>query len=117
MKRTFVKVAALALAIITLTCMLASCGTRLSGTYSNEVEAFGIKSGTSYTFKGNKVTITMTLVGQSEQIEGTYKIDGDKITFEFENDSELLEEASGTVDFEKGDDYIKIAGIKYTKAD
>ena len=95
---------------------LASCGTRLSGTYSAESEIMGQSIETSYTFKGKNVTVEVktTVLGvvNSESVEGTYEIDGDEITFTMEKDGET---ESQTVTFEKGDDYIKLAGVKYTK--
>ena len=109
--KTSVKVISLALALVTLVCVFASCGTKLSGTYS--AEAFG--TGVSYEFKGSKVTVSFKLLGQSESIEGTYKIKDDEITFTFDSDDKEAKEYSGTFDFEKGDDYIKIEGVKYTK--
>jgi len=99
-------------------CMLTlvACGNILNGTYSDKTEFMGQSVETSYTFKGKNVTIEVkTVLGgkvESESIEGTYKIDGDEITFTLEEDGETKTE---TFTFEKGDDYIKIAGIKYTK--
>ena len=114
MKKTFVKVVALALAVVTLACVFASCGTRLSGKYT--AEAFG--TGVTYEFKGSKVSITLKLLGFSgDAVEGTYKIKDDKITFTFESDEEEIKEYNGTFDFVKGDDYIKIGGMEYKKAD
>ena len=58
------------------------------------------------------------------EAEGTYKIDGDEIKIEIEDNDEdeaswddLLKAWDGTFDFEKEDDYIKINGVKYEKAD
>ncbi len=109
--KNVVKVISIALALVTLVCVFASCGTKLSGKYS--AEAFG--TGVSYEFKGSKVTVSFKLLGQSESIEGTYKIKDDKITFTFDSDNEDAKNYSGTFGFEKGEDYIKIEGIKYTK--
>ena len=113
------RVIALAL-VIALACLtLASCG-GLSGKY--EAKAWG--TGTELEFKGNKVTMTFEIVGFSgDPIEGTYKIDGDKISFDFTNEdyddvvNNMLEKFQGELSYEKGDDYIKIAGVKYTKVD
>ena len=114
MKKTFVKVLALALALVTLTCFFASCGARLSGKYSAEVWGTGVV----YEFKGSKVFITLKIAGFSgEATEGTYKIKDDKITFTFETDDSDIKSYEGTFDFEKGDGYIKIAGSKYEKVD
>ena len=111
------KVLALALVVATLCLALASCG-GLSGTYENK-GVFGLGA-TELTFKGNKITIeTLGL-----EAEGTYKISGDEITIEIEDENEdeaswddLLKAWEGTFDFEKGDDYIEINDVKYTKAD
>lgn len=102
---------------------LASCGKKLSGTYS----AGGDLAGTSYTFSGSNVTITLKIAGFTRDIEGNYKIeDNDKgetvITFSFEAEGENSDEAakhSGSFAFSEGEedgkDYIKIGGVKYTK--
>ena len=108
------KVLALTVVAAMLCLVLASCG-GLSGTYKNNgFLGFGA---TELTFKGSKITITMGDV----EAEGTYKIDGDKITIEFpdENESDftgsdLFMLLNGEHDFEKGDGYIKIGGTKYT---
>ena len=107
---------ALALAmVLAMTCLLlASCG--LSGTYENN-GLFGIGA-TELTFKGSKITVEMGGV----EAEGTYKIKDDKITIEFADENEddatfsdLFQLLNGEHSFEKGDDYIKIGGTKYTK--
>ena len=99
---------------------LASCGKMLSGTYSAKTELFGQSVETSYTFKGNKVIaeVKATVLGnvETESKEGKYSIDGDEITFTFEEDGE---EKTETYTFEKGEDgdtkFIKIAGVQYNK--
>ena len=109
MSKTFVRITAVALLVTMLVCTLASCG-GLSGTYSTEV--FG--SGASYTFKGSKVTIDVKALGSVvATFEGKYKVDGDKITFTFEDED--AKEYSGEFTFEKGDDYVKIGLIKYNE--
>lgn len=118
--KKFVKITALVLVIATFACLLASCG-GLSGTYSAEM--FG--TGVEMEFKGNKVYYTIKAVGfSSEPIEGKYSIKGDKIKFEFNADKienetikEAVEEMEAEASFEKGDDYIKIDGVKFTKKD
>ena len=107
MNKNIIKIAALSLVLVMLVATLASCG-GLSGTYE------GI--GTEYTFKGNKVSIQINALGIDigDPIEGTYKISGDKITLTFA-DEEGADEYSGTFDFEKGEDYIKIGVAKYNK--
>ncbi len=119
MKKT-VRIVAVVMAVLMVTLVLASCGATLSGTYSAEV--FG--TGKTFEFKGNKVTVTYKVVGfESDPIEGTYKIEDNKITFDFVDESDVenkdlkdfLGELKGSQSFEKGDDYIKIGGVKYEK--
>ena len=114
MKKTFVKAMAMALALVTVICLLASCGTKLSGTY----EAKALGTGASFTFKGSSVTIKLSVIGFSgDGVEGKYEIKDDQITFTFESDDSSVKEYNGTFDFEKGEDYIKIGVVKYTKVD
>ena len=114
MKKTFIKIMALALVLVTMVCFLAACGTRLSGKYSAEVWNTGV----TYEFKGSKVFITLKVAGFSgDAVEGKYEIKDDKITFTFETDKTDVKKYEGSFDFEKGDDYIKIAGVKYEKVD
>lgn len=112
MSKNIIRVSALALVIVMLTAVLASCGGP-SGTYEAEV----LGQGLSYTFKGSKVTIKVKLLGTVTSFEGKYKIDGEEITFTFEDEDDGADKYSGTMTFEQGDDYIKIGGVKYTKAD
>ena len=102
---------------------LASCGTKISGTYEAEASAFGTGGKTTFEFSGSdvKMTVTVMLLGQEESksFEGIYEViekeDGSlAITFDF---GEKAEEAdmSGEIPLEIGEDYIKIAGIKYTE--
>ena len=116
MKKSIVKSIALTLVAVMMCLALVSCG--LSGTYKND-GVFGVGA-TELTFSGSKVTITMGGV----EAEGTYEIDDDKITITLDNagddaltSSDVLNGFNGEKDFEKGDDYIKIGGVKYTKAD
>ena len=113
MKKTFVRIIAISVLVIMLACSLVACG-GLSGTYATD-EIFG--SGLSYTFKGKEVVIEAKLVGFTTEVVGEYSIDDDKITFIFDKDEEDASKYEGTFDFEKGDDYIKIGGVKYTKED
>lgn len=102
----------LAVAVLAALCLsFASCG--VSGTY----ESKGVLGTTSLTFKGKTVTITKGNI----EAEGTYEINEDKITIELENDGNLgwddiLKVFNGEHSFEKGKDYVKINGVKYTKA-
>jgi len=121
MKKT-VRILAVVMAVLMVTLILASCGTKLSGKYS--AEAFG--TGKTFEFDGNKVAVTYKVIGFSgDPIEGTYKIEDDKITFDFideegvENEDlkSFLSGLTTAQSFEKGDDYIKIGGFEYKKAD
>lgn len=95
---------------------LASCGKKLSGSYTAEVEILGQSGSTTYDFHGGKVDIiTKTkLLGNinTETVEAKYEIaevDGElEITI-------ITEDSENTYTLEEGDGYIKIAGIKYTK--
>ncbi len=109
-----IRVLALVMALTMVLFVFASCGKKLSGKYSAEV----LGSGATYEFKGSKVTITVKLLGSSVfDAEGTYKIDGDEITFTFESDDEEADEYNGTFDFEEKEDSIKIGAIEYKKVD
>ncbi len=100
-----IKIIAVAVAALMLCLSLVSCGLfgkKLNGEYENEA------LGTTYEFKGNKVTLTVpdgilgAIGGKSETYEGTYKIDDDKITFEFmDDDGEEVDAYSGIYDFEE----------------
>jgi uncharacterized lipoprotein YehR (DUF1307 family) len=104
------KVLALTVVAAMLCLVLASCG-GLSGKY----KADALVAGATYEFKGNKVTVTAEVFGFEKSFEGKYKLvkDGDvqKIEFTFEDSD--AEKYSGTFSFEKGEDYIKIGGVKY----
>lgn len=109
--KNFVRIASLVLVVVVLTMTLASCG-GVSGSYTTG-EALG--TGVTYTFKGSKVTIEAKVIGVVTTFEGKFKVKDDKITFTFEDDKAKSYE--GEFAFEKGKDYVKIAGITYTKAD
>ena len=123
MKTTMIKILALTLVTLMLVGTLAACGGGgLSGSYEFKLEAFGQSTSTTYTFSGNKVTASTktTLLGSVNTVEasGTYKItDNDdgtqEISFDFAEDSSVF--SDGTYTFEKGDSYISIGGIQYTK--
>lgn len=115
------KIVALALVLVMTMGILASCG-GLSGKY----EALVMGSGTVLEFKGNKVEMTVKVLGQElGTIDGTYKISGDKITFDFvdedkaddEDVKEYLSKLNGELSFEKDGDDLKIGGVTYKKAD
>jgi len=104
------KVLALAIVVAMACLALASCG-GLSGKYKLDA----LVGGATYEFKGNKVTITAEVLGFEKSFEGKYKLvkDGDaqKIEFTFENSD--AKEYACTFSFEKGEDYIKIGGVRY----
>ncbi len=109
------KLIALALVVLMLLPVLTACGSTLSGTYT--AESFG--TGTTYTFKGNKVTLDVSFLGTVvASFEGTYKIEDAKITFTF-GEGEEADEYNGTYTFEKDDDgdTIKIGVAEYQKKD
>ena len=112
MKKTL-RIVAIAMVAVMLCLTFASCGKKLSGTYSFEI----LGTGAEYEFSGSKVTITPKLAGAAgTAIEGKYSIKDDKITFEFEGDSDNAKKYAGTFDFEEGEDYIKIGTFgKLTK--
>ena len=90
---------------------LASCG-GVSGSYSAELSVLGQSASTTYDFHGSKVDIITktTILGNinTETVEASYKVDGDEIII-------TTGDKSNTYTFEKGDGYIKIAGVQYTK--
>lgn len=88
--------------------------TVISGTYEFEI----LGTTTTYEFSPfGKVTLTVDTVIADETYEGTYKVDGDKIEFEFE-DSDTL---SGVSDFSygtsEGKGYIVIGIVTYNEVD
>ncbi len=116
MKKT-VRILAVAMALLMVTLVFASCGNTLSGTYTKQ----GLIANTTLEFSGKNVTIEIG----SMEVKGTYKIEDDKITIELpdnEDDTKLeaaikglLNELVGTQSFEKTDDGIKIGGVEYKK--
>ena len=113
MKKT-VRILALVMALATVLFVFAACGKTLKGEYSAEIAGTGV----TYEFEGKNVTITTKVLGiKALELEGTYKIKDDEITFTFESDEKDAKEYNGTFDFEEGDDYIKIGVVKYEKAD
>ena len=117
MKKT-IRIIAFTLVVVMVCLAFAACGKTLSGEYTAEIGSTGIAGGkTTYKFSGSKVTITVVagIAGfeKSTSFEGKYKIDGDEITFTFEDG-----EASSynqTLPFEETEDGIKLAGIEYKK--
>ena len=119
MKRILSFVLALTL-VLGMVFSLASCGKILNGKYT---DSLGV---TTYEFSGSKVTITYEILGFTKSVEGKYKVaendEGEMtITFTFESSEEDAEDYAGEFAFaegsENGADYIKIGGVKYTKAE
>lgn len=119
-----VRIFALALALVTVVAVLASCGgTKLSGTYEGKADLFGIAGGSvTYKFSGSDVTITSTgkilTVEKTETKKATYEIkekdDGSMtITFTYKDDGEKSETLSFKQD--KENKTITIGGVTYTK--
>lgn len=112
MKKTFVKVIALALALVTLTCVFASCGTKLSGKYEATIDG----AGAILEFKGSKVELSVKAFGKyGDPISGEYEIKDGKITLTFEEENVVTYLIGGTSDFEKAEDTIKIGIFTFTK--
>ena len=113
MKKSALKIVALVLVLACVGMVFAACGKKLSGTYTAEV----IGTGTSYTFKGSKVTIEVKALGNTAiSLEGKYSIKDNKITFTFESDDKDAKNYSGTQDFEELDNGdIKIGVVTYKK--
>ena len=119
MKKTIFKVLALVLVVVMICGILVACGNKPSGKYSADLVLWN----RTYEFKGNKVSVTSTgkISGKSTTVEGTYEIvenEDDSLQIKFAWDSEDRENEifNGAWAYEIGDDYIKIAGVKYTKA-
>ena len=120
MKRS-VKIIALVMAALMLCLSLVACGKKLSGEYELDVTAAGTGVVTTYAFSGSKVTVTVETkllgsVTKTAELEGKYSIDGDKITFEFE-DGEDAKTYNGEFDFKETENGIKIGLVEYKKID
>lgn len=101
-----------AVLVVVMVLSLAACGNTLKGTYKSD-EIAG--SYTTYTFDGDKVTVTAYLLTMKVmEVQGTYEInkDGNEITFTYGEGEDTGDAPTGTVAFEKGDGYIKIGGTK-----
>ena len=104
------------LIVVMMLSLVACSGIR--GTYKS-TEIAGVY--VTYTFSGSKVTFkSVNPILKDIVVEGTYKIDGDKITLTWEEDGSVFSSiasliANGTVSYEKTEKGIKIAGMEYTK--
>ena len=112
-------ISTLLVCVLLLGCVLTlgSCDKILMGEYELDALVGSVK----YEFKLTKVEITVEVLGQDTEFEGTYKITENEkgeteITFTFENE-EKAKEYAGTFSFEKGDGFIKIGGVKYNKVE
>ena len=111
------KITSVVLVAVMLCVCLAGCGYTLNGTYE---DALGV---TSFTFKGNKVTLKLSFLGSVATLDGTYEIDEEAGTITFtwntENDEEAdaAEDYSGTLEFSenKEEGTIKIGLFTFTK--
>lgn len=117
-----IKILSIVLVLVCLCATLASCGSTLSGTYSASAGDTSLVGGkTEYTFKGKNVTIAVTAGAlgfeKTTEFEGTYEIKDDKITFTFDSEDKGDDAYNGSFDFEKGDGFIKISGVKYTEVE
>lgn len=122
MKKSFVKMMTITLAMVMLVCSMAACGKSLSGSYESELEVFGQSWNVTYTFKGKNLEAIskVTILGnvQNTTSNGTYELvenaDGSmEITIDFESENDLFKD--GTFTFEEGEGYIKIGKNQYTK--
>lgn len=119
MKKSTLKVLALALVAVVVCITMVACAKTLNATYTYEINVAGVSSAkTTYEFSGKKVTLTVSsetigVPATSTTLTGTYKIKGDTITFDFDEDTTGA--YSVAVPFEETDNGIKIAGVEYTK--
>lgn len=121
MKKT-IRIVAIAMVAVMLCLCLASCGKKLSGKYSADV--FG--TGTTMTFDGSnvKIAITVPVFGEVASVDAKYEIKDDKISFDIADEESVsndlaknvIKSLETPVAFEEGENYIKINGVKYTKA-
>jgi len=115
-KNNIFKVLALILVVVLAMTLLSGCAQKLSGKYVHEV--FGQEM--AYSFNGDAVTFSVTILGKVSSETGTYSINdaGDEITMSFEN-SKLDDVANGTFAFSISEDKseITIGTLTYTKAE
>lgn len=113
--RRLAKILCVLLTLVCIGSLFAGCGKTLSGTYKAEV----MGSGASYTFQGNKVEIKVLVLGTVvTTLNGSYEIGDGTITFTFgDADADTAKTYSGTFDFSKTENTIKIGVIEYTRAE
>ncbi len=122
MKKTIIKIMALALVVVIACLALASCAKTISGKYEGEIDVLLVKYKVTYAFSGKNVEVTRkttTMLGTSDTVtvKGTYEINdaGDEITFTWESEDDVIE--GGTFIFEETENGIKIGTVEYKKAD
>ena len=117
MKKNLIRFTCLALVLVMVGVVLASCGGP-SGTYGDASGLVGVE----YKFSGSKVSVTFGVVGFTKTVDGKFSMgkdsDGNKtITFTFEGSDASKYE--GTHSYSSGKDdsgeYIKIDGIALYK--
>ena len=118
--KTTLRITALALALIAVMFVFASCAP-LVGTYA--ADAAGV-AGVKYKFALGKVTITLNVLGFEKNYEGTYKMgkneNGDEtITFEFEDKDASSYNTTSVYKSGKDDtgEFISLDGVKLYKQD
>ena len=114
--KKFTKVIAIVLVLATLVCVFASCGKKISGKYTGEINVVVASYKVTYNFSGSKVTAEAYVAGvkvTDGSFEGKYAIKDGEITFTYEINGE---EKNLTQSFEELDDgSIKIGIITYKK--
>ena len=107
--KKILRLIALSLVLVMGLVMLASCAKTLSGEYKcDDTKIMDV----TLTFEGETVKATGKVLIFSGSVDGTYRIDGDKITLTFGDDKFNL---SGEHSFEEDGQTIKIDGVSYTK--
>ena len=111
--------------VLLIGCMFTfvSCMNTVSGTYEGKIEVGGASYSITYTFKGKNVTAVSKLsvgLDVTKEATGPYEIteneDGTKsIAFDFAEETLIFKDS--TVSFAKGEDFIELAGLKYTKVE
>ncbi len=106
-------IAAVAVMVMILT-MFTACGNTISGKYKNDLLglSFEFKSSGKVYFTYPKLELS-SLSKKDVTAEGTYEINEGKITMSFADEG--AKEYSGELSFEKGEDFIKISGVKFSK--
>ncbi|MBE6595764.1 MAG: hypothetical protein E7644_08200 [Ruminococcaceae bacterium] len=114
--KNVVRVMSVMLVVAMLAVTLVACGGVPSGTYVNGDTSL-TNTYTQYEFKGSKVTFTSYALGkkvEAASFEGKYKVDGDEITFTWE-DSEGKEQSNTVTYAENEDGSLEIGPITYKK--